>query len=82
MLPGAGVAELLDATADLLGRADLARLLEDVLCDELVAVGEPGEASRRLGLGGRVLLETWGMADVGLSDTTCGVWHTGRAHLP
>ena len=58
MLPGAGVAELLDATADLLGRADLARLLEDVLCDELVAVREAGEATGRLGFGGRVFLET------------------------
>ena len=57
-LSGTGIPKLLDATADLFRRADLACLLEDVLGDELVAIGKARQAAGRLRLSRRVLLET------------------------
>ena len=54
------VSELLEAAADLLRGSMFASLLEDVLGDEAVSVGESAERFGGPGVGGLIAGEAWG----------------------
>ena len=77
------VSELLEAAADLLRGSMFASLLEDVLGDEAVSVGESAERFGGPGVGGLIAGEAWGQEglDEGGDNERMGVRTFEEGHL-